>query len=496
MTPNDTYPTDFKTGIKGIGVATPDTGHTTKNIANPKDLGWHRETMGSIVEIEDAIDISQDANECPIFKIAGVSPFDPTDPNFTLVESLGVGGMGAVHAATQSYMDREIALKRSHHAEGKGATFDSVIEEGRRFGRLDHPSIPPVHMVGKDAQGHAILVMKRIDGTDLHTMLKKPAHSRWKDVDEDRTTWTLDIVIQISRALEHAHSRWVLHKDIKTENIMIGDFGQTFLIDWGISIDLRDEKHRFTTSKFVGTPCFAAPEMVIEGRELVPATDVYLLGAMLYEIMTGTVPHTGHSIDEILSKAKNGNRPDIPANIPPALAVIIGKALEPEVRDRYQSATEFRLAVQRYKSNHFLLEQLRLAEQQIATLRHWLQEERTDRLTGYNFMTLAHEALAILKTVIRGGVQVKYAEQLVVENIRIQTEYSILVGQFGVAKSLMAKMVNELGSDVDWINHLAGQIAEAQATHDNRDAEIQTQSLALMFEKMFELQRKTNSSEE
>ena len=111
-------------------------------------------------------------------------------------------------------------------------------------------------------------------------------------------------------------------------------------------------------------------------------------------------------------------------------------------------------------------------------------------------MTLAHEALAILKTIIRGGVQVKYAEQLVVENIRIQTEYSILANQFGVARSLIAKLVDELGPNVEWINQLARKIAEAKAIHDNRDAELRTQSLAVMFEKMFELQQRTENQEE
>ena len=496
MTPDDTYQLDFDTAIKDMGVEKSSDIHSTKNIATPEVLDWQRETLGTIMEMEEPSGDSHNNRQCPVYAIAGMSPFDPEEPNFTLGESLGVGGMGAVHAATQSFMEREIALKRSHHAEGKGSTFDSVIEEGRRFGRLDHPSIPPVHMVGKDAEGHAVLVMKRIDGTDLHSMLKNPDHVRWSDVEEDRTIWVLDILIQISRALEHAHSRWVLHRDIKTENVMIGDFGQTFLIDWGISIDLRDKEACLTTGKFVGTPCFAAPEMVQNGGSLRPATDVYLLGAMLFEIMTGKVPHQGRSIDEILEKAKNGHRPNIPASIPPALASIIGKALEPEIEDRYNNATEFRLAVQRYKADHFLLEQLRLAEQQIATLRHWRQAEQTDRLTGYNFMTLAHEALAILKTVIRGGVQVQYAEQLVVENIRIQAEYSILNNQFGVARSLIAKLVDELGPNVEWINTLAGQIAEAQSIHDNRDAELRTQSLAVMFEKMFELQRRNEMEEE
>ena len=464
MTSDDIYPLEEGPILKDMGVAKPFQRMDTKNISRSSRPMGVRDTQGTPKGSNSTGPYSPDpAASCPIFPIAGSSPFDPQHPSFTLVESLGVGGMGAVHAATQGFMGREVAVKRSHDAEGQGPTYASVIEEGRRFGRLDHPNIPPVHMVGRDGGGHAILVMKRIEGSDLHSMLKKPDHPRWAQVEGDRRMWTFEIMIQISWALEHAHSRAILHRDIKTENVMIGDFGQIFLIDWGVSVDLNDKTATMTTDKFVGTPCFAAPEMLLEGGVLAPTTDVYLLGAMLYEIMTGQVPHTGRSIEEILAKVAEGKRPNIPATVPPPLATIIGRALEPNPSDRYGSVAAFRLAVQRYKADHFLLEQLRLVEQQLATLRHWLSEHKTDRLTAYNFMTLAHEALSTLKTVIRGGVKIKYAEQLMVENIRIQTEYSILAGQFGVGRSLIAKLVDELGSNVPWVNHLTQQIDEAEA---------------------------------
>ena len=496
MTPDDIYSLDFDTSQKSMGTSQPVPDRSTANLASLNPEAHHRETLGTVAKVRPAVLTSGRESLCPEFQIAGISLFDPPEPSFTVVDSLGVGGMGSVHLATQSFMGREVAVKRSHDPQGKGASFDSVIEEGRRFGQLDHPSIPPVHMVGKDGEDHAILVMKRIDGHDLHSMLQNPMHPRWANVEGDRTMWMLDLVIQISRALEHAHSRSVLHRDIKTDNIMIGDFGQVFLIDWGISIDLRDKKARTTTQKFIGTPCFAAPEMVIENSELSIQTDVYLLGALLFEIITGSVPHMGRSVEEILTKAKSGNRPDIPPNVSPSLAAIIDQALQPEREDRFRDVTAFRMAVQQYKSDHFLLSQMQLAEQQIGTLRQWLKEERIDRQTGYNFMTLAHEALAILKTVLRGGVRVQYAKQLVVENLRIQTEYSILAGQFGVARSLIAKLVEDLGPGTEWINDLAGRIADAQAHQENRDSELRTQSLAVMFEKMVELQQQAKPSEE
>jgi hypothetical protein len=174
---------------------------------------------------------------------------------------------------------------------------------------------------------------------------------------------------------------------------------------------------------------------------------------------------------------------------------MINKALEPNPADRYQSIEEFRVAIQRYKSDHILLDQLRLAEQQLATLRTWLTEKKTDRETGYRFMTVAHEALSVLKVVIRGGVKVRYAQELMIENLRIQAEYSILVGQYGVARSLVAKLSDELGPETPWVSRLAKNIADATTAGADREAELRIQSLAIMFEKVAQLQRDSDTEE-
>ena len=169
----------------------------------------------------------------PIIQFSGFDPIrTPALPDFEVGESLGAGGMGSVYTATQTAMQRPVAVKRSHNPSGQGATYESVHKEGLLFGRLDHPNIPPVHMVGKDRSGHAVLVMKLIEGTDLRKMVTDPKHPRWEDIDGTPEMWLLDVFIQVTHAVEHAHSKRVLHRDIKTENIMVGDFGQVFLIDW------------------------------------------------------------------------------------------------------------------------------------------------------------------------------------------------------------------------------------------------------------------------
>ena len=111
---------------------------------------------------------------------------EPSKPAFEVNEPIGTGGMGAVYSASQVFMEREVAIKRSHDEENKGPSFKSVIDEGTRLGQLDHPNIPPVHLVGRDDTEHAVLVMKRIAGTNLREMLHDPNSPRWEDVQGDR----------------------------------------------------------------------------------------------------------------------------------------------------------------------------------------------------------------------------------------------------------------------------------------------------------------------
>ena len=131
MTPDDTYSLDFDTSLKSLGTAKPVPSHTPKNRTSPTPVAYHRETLGTVAKIQPAVLTSGRESLCPEFQIAGISLFDPPEPSFTVVDSLGVGGMGSVHLATQSFMGREVAVKRSHDPQGKGASFDSVIEEGR-----------------------------------------------------------------------------------------------------------------------------------------------------------------------------------------------------------------------------------------------------------------------------------------------------------------------------------------------------------------------------
>ena len=430
------------------------------------------------------------ARSTPLINFSGFSPIStPGTPEFEVGESLGAGGMGSVYTAVQTSMERSVAVKRSHDAAGQGATYQSVAKEGMLFGRLDHPNIPPVHMVGRDREGHACLVMKLIEGTDLRSMISDPKHPRWDDVDGSPAMWLLDVFIQVTLAVEHAHSNNILHRDIKTENIMVGDFGQVFLIDWGIAIDMNEPGAAITTGKFVGTPCFAAPEMATEGVQLDQRTDVYLLGAMLLEMISGGVLFKGRSLKEILHRVRTGEREEIPATVPNALTQIIYKATDPNPNDRYESVREFRAAVHGYRSDRHHYQNIARAENQLDILEGFLHENRTDVITGYRFMTLAHESLALLKAAVRANVAIDLSRKLLARNVTIQTKYSIVNDQLGVANALVAELERELGSSAPLVLELKSKIDQRASEIAQRESELQVQANLKMIEKMHHLEK-------
>ena len=166
-------------------------------------------------------------------------------------------------------------------------------------------------------------------------------------------TWKdhLDVLLKVCDAVAYAHSKAILHRDLKPDNIMLGDYGEAYVMDWGLAMyfDERNEYKRFPGLKpqLAGTPSYIAPEMV-RGKmtRLCPATDIYLLGGILYEILTGRPPHDGDSVMDVLKKAAEGVVPppeevsDSPV-ITPALSRIAMKALAPRIPDRYASVADF-----------------------------------------------------------------------------------------------------------------------------------------------------------
>ncbi len=259
---------------------------------------------------------------------------------------IGRGGMGVVRRARQIALDREVAIKQVSDNRRDARHAQELLLEGLLVGSLEHPNIVPIYMLGQDADGYPTLVMKRIEGTVWTDVLQSGAVP---DGVADPLEYHLDVFMQVCNAVHFAHSRRVLHRDIKPDNVMVGRFGEVYVLDWGIAVSLDPTEERFPVAaesrEVVGTPSYMAPEMVHgDGTLLTERTDVYLLGALLHEIVTGDPPHGGRSLFDVMFSAYRSEPADY-GDLPLGLQRICHRAMAADPAERFTSADELRQAV-------------------------------------------------------------------------------------------------------------------------------------------------------
>ena len=297
---------------------------------------------------------------------------------FELVTELGRGGMGLVYRARQRSLGREVAIKTIRDSRrGRPGVEAKFLAEARVTGLLEHPNIVPVYEL-EDAAGELRLAMKLVGGRDWASLLEADRTLDELDADElpggeatelseystagtgPRLARHLDILRQVCHAVAFAHSRSIVHLDLKPENVMVGDFGEVLVMDWGLALSLDDRDavedlplpRREDVRSPIGTPVYMAPELAeAEVDRIDERTDVYLLGAILHELLTGRPPHAGDSLLKVLLAACESRPPELGPEVPVELAELCRRTLSRRPSDRPASVLEFREAIEAWQSH-------------------------------------------------------------------------------------------------------------------------------------------------
>lgn len=263
--------------------------------------------------------------------------------DFELQQLLGQGGMGLVYTAHQASMDRQIAVKLIKPGQSKNrAAQTKFIIEAVVTGDLDHPNIVPVHDLGKTQDGNLFYTMKQVQGTSWDKVIRSKSEIE-----------NLEILLRVCDAVAFAHDKGIIHRDLKPENIMLGEYGEVMVMDWGIAISTDDrgkaEKPTHKTSG-AGTPAYMSPEVAqCKPNKLGIWSDIYLLGGILYEIVTGKVPHRGENLLSCIFQAMNNVIQ--PTEEKGELVDIALKAMAAEPEDRYKNVKAFQEAIIDYRSH-------------------------------------------------------------------------------------------------------------------------------------------------
>jgi serine/threonine protein kinase len=274
---------------------------------------------------------------------AAIIPPQLEGSRYTLGEQIGRGGMGEVLVAHDELIGRDVAVKRMRSERPSAEELARFLREARVQGRLEHPAVVPVHDLAFDDSGKPFFVMKRIAGTAMSQLLDLLRAASATDAIAIRRR-LLRAFVDVCLAVELAHQKQIVHRDLKPANIMLGDYGEVYVLDWGIArlvtepdepvgrpslVGLELDTGQTREGTVLGTPGYMAPEQLV-GEPAGPSADVYALGCMLFEIAAGSPVHRGTRAVASEPARPSRARPDSP----PELDVLCEQATRTEAGER------------------------------------------------------------------------------------------------------------------------------------------------------------------
>lgn len=331
------------------------------------------ETIGSVPQEQTRCSPPQQPDD----PFATTSAKPGSAGRFQILRPHAEGGLGKVFVARDAELNREVALKeiQPHYAHDAYARARFTVE-AEITGRLEHPGIVPVYGLGSYADGRPYYAMRFIRGESLKEAITRyhdpaRAHSATGSEQAVELRQLLARFIDVCQAVQYAHDRGVLHRDLKPANVMLGKYGETLVVDWGLAKaegknveppSLHEESQLVPASgsaveptqmgTMIGTLQYMSPEQAIGRMDLIgPATDVFALGATLYHVLTGQAPYQATTRDELIGAVREGRFPpprQIKKCIAPPLESICLRALACDPNERYASAGEMLQDVERW----------------------------------------------------------------------------------------------------------------------------------------------------
>ncbi|HEU0031028.1 MAG TPA: WD40 repeat domain-containing serine/threonine protein kinase [Kofleriaceae bacterium] len=328
------------------------------------------------------------------------------------------GGMGRVVEATDTLLGRVVAVKEALSTDADALR--RFQRETRITARLEHPSIVPVYDAGKSPDGSPYYVMRKVSGRPLEDL------ARAATTLGERLA-LLPHILAAAQAVAHAHGRGILHRDLKPSNILVGDLGETVVIDWGLAkvVDEPDDDDGLAASRpqdslrtrfgtVFGTPGFMSPEQ-LRGDPVERTSDVYALGATLYHLLAGRPPHAAESGDEMMRRAEQGPATPIARlvdELPRELSTIVDKALAFKAADRYPDAGAFAEDLQRFLTG------------QLVASHDYTTRERVFRFLRTYRVAVVVASVALVALLVGGVLAVR---RIVAERDRADTHAKLAV---------------------------------------------------------------------
>ena len=454
-----------------------------------KDQPELRTRIEALIAAHEQADSLLDTEAMAVEETSVERPIHQTIGDFEIIRELGRGGMGVVYEARQKSLKRRVALKVL--SSGLGLSSKAILRfrrEAEAAGKLHHTNIVPIYTTGED-KGIHYYAMELIDGPSLDAVIEdlrkqKMEAAEARESDADVPSWlrktalydatgpapartdassvstsstvaqgsryfdhVATMIAEVADALEHAHEHGVIHRDIKPSNLLLAPDGRLSVNDFGLARML-EQPGMTMSGEFVGSPLYMSPEQITAGRVTIDhRTDIYSLGATLYELLSLRPPFPGQSRDQVLSQILHKepvSTRKINRKVPTDLDTICMKAIEKDPDQRYQTAGQLAKDLRAYVNRHSI------------SIRRQGPVARIAKLARRN--PLATSFLAFVCAVTVFGVTAWWQRHVArIEDIKVQIIEKAMYGEFDEAKQLLQE-AEAIGLEKGWRELLLGQI--------------------------------------